>query len=286
MADIVSSIVSPFADYAFMRRALVACFALALGGTPLGIFMVLRRMTLMGDAVSHAILPGVAVAFVMFGLSTLHMTVGGIAAGVIIALLVLAMRRYTKLKDDATVAMFYLLSLAAGVVIISAKGGSVDLLHFLFGNILAIDDAALYLVSGISCVSLFVIAAFYRSLVIECFDPEFAEAANPGKNYINQIFFVLLVINLVASFQALGTLMALGLMILPAIAAKFWTNNIDGAVGLAVLFAVLSAPIGLLLSYYYSIPAGPAVVLTAGLFSLASALLGKHGSVRASFFSV
>ncbi len=273
---------APFADFAFMRRALAACVILSIGGTPLGVFMALRRMTLMGDALSHAILPGIAIAFAATGLALVPLALGGLAAGVFIALFALFLTRFTLLKEDASLTMLYLLSLASGVIIISLKGSNVDLFHMLFGNILAVDRHALVLMACVACATLLVLAGFYRSLVIECFDPDFAEAAQKRRLWARALFFVLLVVNLVAAFQALGTLMALGLMILPAIAARFWTRNIDAAIPLSILVALASSVIGLLLSYYSRIPAGPAIVVTAGGFGLLSAFMGRYGSVLAS----
>ena len=272
----------PFTHYAFMRRALAACVALAVGGTPLGVFMSLRRMTLVGDAMSHAILPGVALAFLACGVSLWPMTAGGLATGILVALAAILLTRVTYLKEDAAFTLLYLLSLAAGVTLISLKGNSLDLLHLLFGNILAIDQNALFLVTGAASVSLLILATFYRRLVIDCFDPDFLKSATRD-NWTSAIFFVLLMVNLIAAFQALGTLMALGLMLLPAIAARFWTRNIDHAIPLSILLALLASVAGLLISYYTQIPSGPAVVLTAGTLALASALLGRCGSVSSYF---
>jgi zinc/manganese transport system permease protein len=275
----IDALTAPFADYAFMRRALAASVVLSLGSTPLGVFMTLRRMSLVGDAMSHAILPGVALAFASFGLALLPMTLGGLAAGALVALLAVILTRTTQLKEDASFMMLYLVSLAAGVTIISLKGSSVDLLHMLFGNILAIDRNSLLLIAGVTIATLFALAGFYRSLIVECFDADFARASPRGRGWANQIFFILLVFNLVAAFQALGTLMALGLMILPAIAARFWTRNIDAALPLGIGFALVSSFAGLLMSYYEKIPSGPAVILVAGGFALLSAALGRCGSV-------
>lgn len=281
IAIMIDPIIAPFADYAFMRRALAASVVLSLGSTPLGIFMTLRRMTLVGDAMSHAILPGLALAFASFGLALLPMTLGGLAAGALVALLAVVLTRTTQLKEDASFTMLYLISLAGGATIVSLKGSSVDLVHMLFGNILAIDNASLMLIAGVACVTLFVLAGFYRGLVIECFDPDFAQAASRGRGFAGPIFFVLLVLNLIAAFQALGTLMALGLMILPAIAARFWTRNIDAALPVSVGFALMASFAGLLLSYYEKIPSGPAVILVAGGIALLSVLFGRRGSLYA-----
>ena len=276
----IDFILDPFTQYAFMRRALAACAILALGSTPLGIFMTLRRMTLMGDAMSHAILPGVAIAFSAFGLALLPMTMGGLIAGAFVAITAIFLTRFTQLKEDASFALFYLLSISSGIIILSLKGGNVDLMHMLFGNILAIDNNAVMLISGITCVTLFTLAFIYRGLIVECFDAEFARATQKGRGWISQIFFVLLVINLISAFQALGTLMALGLMILPAVAARFWVQSIDAAVPLSIFIALVSSFIGLLLSFYGKIPSGPAVVLIAGGITLASVVFGRYGSLR------
>ena len=272
----------PFLHYAFMRRALAACAILSMGSTPLGIFLNLRRMTLMGDAMSHAILPGVAIAFSAFGLALIPMTMGGLVAGALVALSAILLTKVTKLKEDASFTMFYLLSVSSGVIILSLNrnGNNVDLLHMLFGNILAIDNMSLLLIAIITSITLFTLAFFYRGLVIECFDAEFAQAARKGRGSASQIFFVLLVINLIAAFQALGTLMALGLMILPAIAARFWTERLDATIPLAIGFALVSSFVGLLFSYYGKIPSGPAVVVVAGIMTLASVIIGRHGSLR------
>jgi zinc/manganese transport system permease protein len=277
----IDFLTAPFADFAFMRRALAASVILSLGSTPLGIFMTLRRMTLVGDAMSHAILPGVALAFLSFGLALVPMTLYGLAVGILVALFAVLLTRVTQLKEDASFTMFYLISLASGVTILSLKGSSIDLLHMLFGNILAIDENSLLLIACVTCVTLFTLAGFYRGFVIECFDPDFARAIPGGRSWSSQIFFILLVLNLIAAFQALGTLMALGLMILPAIAARFWTRNIDAVLPVSVVFALFSSFAGLLLSYYESIPSGPAVILVAGSFALISTLIGRCGSVYA-----
>jgi zinc/manganese transport system permease protein len=272
-------LIDPFTHYAFMRRALAACFVLSLGGAPLGVFVTLRRMTLAGDAMSHALLPGVALAFLAFGLSVWPMTLGGLAAGVLIAGAAVLLTRTTLLHEDAALALLYLLSLAAGVTLVSLKGSHVDLLHLLFGNILAINAESLVLMTITACVSLVGLAAMYRWLVIEGFDPDFLKATTPRASWYGVAFYGLFMLNLVAAFQALGTLMALGLIILPAIAARFWTRNIDVMVPLGVLVALAASVAGLIVSYHVNVPAGPAVVLVAGFMGLISAVIGRVGSV-------
>jgi zinc/manganese transport system permease protein len=271
-------LIEPFVEYAFMRRAFVACLLLSFSAAPLGIFLVLRRMSLMGDAISHAILPGAAVAFLFFGLSLYSITIGALIASLIVASTSGILSRITNLKEDASFTGIYLISLAFGVLVISVKGNNIDLMTVLFGNILAIDKATLLLIASIASASILTLATIYRHLIIECVDRLFMQSTGGKSILIHQIFLILIVVNLVCSFQALGTLMAIGLMVLPAIASNFWSKNIDARILLSVVFAIFSSYSGLLLSYYCNVPSGPTIVLMAGGVTTLSIIyqLGKN----------
>lgn len=271
----------PFVEFAFMRRALAACLALALGCGPVGVLLVLRRMSLMGDAMSHAVLPGAALGFLISGLSLWAMSLGGFIAGVLVALLAGATARATNQQEDSSFAAFYLMALASGVLLVSLRGGNVDLMHVLFGTILAVDDAGLLLVATISSASLLTLAILYRPLIVECFDPGFLRAVGGGGAAVHLIFLVLVVLNLVGGFQSLGTLMAVGLMMLPAAAAKFWAEQVWTMAGVAALIAFAAGWSGLLMSFHFNLPSGPSIILTAGAAYLASMALGPVGSLRA-----
>jgi zinc/manganese transport system permease protein len=272
-------LVAPFAEFEFMRRALVGAAAIALAGGPMGVFLMLRRMSLTGDAMAHAILPGAAVGFLIAGLSLPAMTLGGLAAGVIVAMLAGLVTRVTALKEDASLAAFYLLSLALGVTIVSLKGSSVDLLHVLFGTVLALDDAALLLLASIASITLVVLALLYRPLVLECVDPTFLRSVSRAGTPTHLVFLGLVVLNLVGGFQALGTLLAVGLMMLPAAAARFWSADITLMMLIATAIGMISALVGLLVSYHAELPAGPAIILAAGAAYLGSLALGREGGL-------
>ncbi len=272
---------SPFIEFGFMRRALAGCLALSLGATPVGVFLMLRRMSLAGDAMSHAILPGAAVGYLIAGLSLPAMTAGGLLAGLTVAVLSGGVARNSVIKEDASLATFYLLSLSAGVLIISLRGSSVDLLHVLFGSVLALDDATLLLLAVFTSVSVLALALGLRLFVLEGCDPAFLARISRLGPMAHYGFMVLLVLNLVAGFHALGTLMAVGIMILPAAAARLWVCNIGPLLLIAVLIAIFGSFLGLLLSYHANLPAGPAIVLTLGgsyLLSLAVGPLGPLAS--------
>ena len=261
----------PFIEYGFMRRALVVCLALSVSTTALGVFLQLRRMSLMGDALSHAILPGVAVGYLLSGMSLLAMSIGGFIAGIAVALVAGLVSRRTPLKEDASFAGFYLGSLALGVTLVSLRGSNVDLLHLLFGSILAVDNDAALFVAGVCMFTLLALAVFYRGL--------------PG--LLHGLFLALLVLNLVAGFQVLGTLMAVGLMMLPAVAARCWVRTLPGLLLMAGISGIFCAWLGLSLSWAVSLPAGPSIVLTASALFLVSVLFGTRsrlaGSLRTLF---
>ena len=267
---------APFTELEFMRRALVGAFALALGGGPVGVFLMLRRMSLTGDAMAHAILPGAAVGYLISGLSLGAMTIGGIAAGITVALLSGAVSRFTTLKEDASMAAFYLISLALGVTIVSIRGSNIDLLHVLFGSVLALDDATLLLLAGVASITLIVMALILRPLILDSVDPGFLRSVSRSGAPVHMLFVALVVLNLVAGFHALGTLLAVGLMMLPAISARFWVDDITKTILLAILLGMFSSFAGLLASYHFSVPSGPAIILAAGCVYLVSLLIGRR----------
>lgn len=270
-------LIAPFVEFGFMQRALAGSLMLAIGACPVGVFLMLRRMSLTGDAMAHAILPGAAAGFLLYGLQIVPMTIGGLVAGAIVALGAGAVSRFTVQKEDASMAAFYLISLAAGVLIVSLRGSSVDLMHVLFGTVLALNDDALTLIAMITGITLLTLAIFWRALVAECLDPLFLRSVSRLGTPVHFIFLGLVVLNLVGGFQALGTLLSVGLMMLPAAAARFWTARVGPMCALAVLIGFASCVAGLLLSYHAALPSGPAIILSAGIVYLGSIVFGTRG---------
>jgi zinc/manganese transport system permease protein len=254
---------------------------LAISACPIGVFLMLRRMSLAGDAMAHAILPGAAAGFVLFGLDLLPMTFGGLLAGLMVAIAAGAVSRLTLQREDASLAAFYLISLALGVLLVSLRGSSVDLMHVLFGTVLALNNQVLALIGGIAGITLATLAVIWRALVAECLDPLFLRSVSRAGPVVHFIFLILVVLNLVGGFAALGTLLSVGLMILPAAAARFWMVRAMPMCALAVGIGSLSSIVGLLLSYHLGVASGPAIILTAGVFYLASMVGGRRGLISA-----
>jgi zinc/manganese transport system permease protein len=281
---IFDTLIAPFFEFEFMRRALAAIIALSLGGAPVGVFLMLRRMSLVGDAMAHAILPGAAIGFLLSGLNLFAMATGGLVAGFAVALLAGLVARSTGLKEDASLAAFYLASLALGVAIVSINGTNIDLLHVLFGNILAMDDQTLLLVAFNATLTLLALAVIYRPLVIESVDPLFLRTVSRAGAAAHLAFLALVVINLVSGFQALGTLLAVGLRILPAGIARFWSRDVTPMICIAVSSAILSGYAGLVWSFRTKVPSGPAIILVAAMLYGVSVLVGRHGGLLRQMF--
>src|SRR4030095_1321810 len=273
------ALIFPFTEFEFMRRALAGTIALALGAGPIGVFLMLRRMSLVGDAMAHAILPGAALGFLVSGLNLFAMTAGGLIAGCVVAALTGLVARLTELKEDAALATFYLLSLALGVTIVSLKGTNIDLLHVLFGSVLALDDQTLVLSAGKATLTRIVLALIYRPLLLECVDPGFMRSVSRAGAPAHLVFLGLVVLNLVSGVHALGTLLAVGIMMLPAAIGRFWARDITLMILIAASSGAVSGYAGLLVSFHFGVASGPAVILIAGALYVASLLFGHVGGL-------
>jgi zinc/manganese transport system permease protein len=273
-------LLEPFGEASFWH-SLVAILALVLSAGPVGVFLMLRRMSLVGDAMAHAILPGVAIGFLVAGLNVFVMTLGGLVAGLCIALLAGAVSRATRLQEDASLAVFLLVALALGVVIVTVNGMDVDrLMTFLFGETAAkMTVDKLLVITGSATINLITLALIYRPLVLDCVDPGFLRSVSRADGVAHLTFMALLVLNLINGFHALGTLLGVGIIIIPAAIARFWTRDVSAMIALAIASGLLSGWAGLLFAFHAGIPSGPAVTLVAGFLYLGSMLFGRIGGL-------
>ena len=265
----------------FIQRALVATSVLSVSVAPVGAFLVLRRLSLAGEAMAHAIVPGIVIAFVLFGLSVTSMITGGMIAGIVVALGTSVLARRTLIREDASLASLYLIALALGIFILSAAGSAIPLKSFLFGSALGVGDDTLILIGSTATITLLSFAVMLRPLITATFDPMFFQSQSKQAGLVQHWFMFLLVLNLLAAFKSLGTLMAVGLMILPATAARYWVSTITYYLMLTFVFALLSCWTGLILSFYLdNVPTGPAIVLVAGSLFIISLIFAPLGLLR------
>ncbi len=268
----------PF-SYLFMKRALVGLLTLAVGSCPVGVLLVQRRMSLVGDALSHAIFFGVSAAYALCGFSFLMMSVGGFISGVLVAVLSGVLTRYTSVREDASFAGFVILSLAMGVMLISMQKRSVDLLHVMFGSVLAVGTEELLLMFSVTAITLMLMSLFYRPFIYESCDSHFFKQVSSRASAYHLLFQVLVVCNLISGFQTIGTLLSVGLMILPAIIIRFWVQHIRHMFCGAVLTGAVAGITGLYLSYFFDWPAGPGVIIVLGVLYIFSIFFGPYGGV-------
>jgi len=237
-------------------------------------------MSLVGDAMAHAVLPGAVAGFLLAGLSVWAMALGGFLAAITVALLATLISRHTREYEDSSFAALYLIALAIGVIGVAASGGRVDLTHLLFGSVLAVDDAGLVLAALVATCTWLGLALIYRPLVVSTLQASFFDGTRTAA-LVQVAFTSLVVMNLVAGFQVLGTLMAVGLLILPAAAARQWATRLESLLALSALIGLAAAVAGLVLSFQVDLPSGPSIVLCAGLVYLlsvvASALRAWNG---------
>jgi zinc/manganese transport system permease protein len=274
MTGLDAVFIEPFAAYGFMRTALIGLAALALANGPIGVLLLVRRMSLVGDVLSHAVMPGAALGFAIAGYSLLALSAGGVLTGLAVAALSSVVTRRDQ-REDVNLAVFYLLSLAVGVLIVTFRGSNIDLMHVLFGTVLAVGVPTLILMALIASASLLVLAVVYRPLAVEALDPGFLQAVSGGGAVYRLIFLALVVLDLVAGFQAFGTLLAVGPLLLPAAAARCWTERIGASVALAAALGFVAGYAGLLVSYFLNMPSGPAIVLVAGALYIVSAAASR-----------
>ena len=268
-----STLVAPFAEYDFMRSALVACMALAVASGPLGTLLLLRRMGLVGDVLSHAVMPGAAVGFALAGSALAVLSTGGLLSGIAVVLLMVLGTRFGAQREDASLAAFYFASIGVGVLIVSLRGTNLDLMHVLLGTVLAIDVPALVLIVAIASVVVAALALMFRPFAIQSFDPAFlrpwaaATASIARYSWCSSCW-----ISWPASRRS-GTLLAGVPLLLPAAAARCWAQRIGPLVGLSIGFGMAAGYAGLLVSYHLNVPSGPAIACAAAFIYAVSALV-------------
>jgi len=269
--------ISPF-SYGFMQRGLVSALLLSISGGLLGSILVLRRLSLMGDALSHSVLPGMAIAWLIFGPSPVALFIGALIAGLLTALGSAALSRLTKVKEDAAFGSLFIVFFGAGVALLSRLPVRINLENFLFGSILSVSPSDIKLSLSVSAITVAVFIIARRGILLETFDPLFHRATGGKGGFIHALLLILTVLNLVAGMQTMGVVLSLGLFLLPAVTAYLWCETFLKLLLTACTLALISSFSGILISYYTGIASGACIVLCLGAIFIISVIFSPtHG---------
>lgn len=248
--------------YNFLQTALITSILVGIMSGIIGSFIILRGMSLMGDAISHAALPGVAVAY-MLGINLL---LGASAFGILAALLIGVVTMKSKLKNDTAIGIVFSAFFALGFILISLAESATNLHHILFGNVLAVSDSDLITTAIVLSIVLLFVVTFYKELLVTSFDSTFAKAYGLKTQIMHYALMLVLTLVTVTALQTVGIILIVAMLITPAATAYLLTNRMSHMMIVAAIFSVISSNVGLYLSFTFNWASGPAIVLTAAIF--------------------
>ncbi len=266
--NLINLIITPL-NYSFMVRGLTAAVLTGVVCAVVGVYVVIRGMAFFGDALAHSILPGVAVGYLITGGSKEPLFWWGTGTAVIVSLIIGAVSRGARIKQDTAIGIIFAGMFALGIAIISTvKSYTVDLTHFLFGDILSVSGNQLLIIAAFSGMILLLVIAFYKEFLVLTFDPILAATLRIPTRAFEYLQLVLIALAIAVSFQAVGVALMVALLVTPAAAAYLLTKRLPVMMILAAVIASASGVIGLYLSYYVNVASGPAIVLVATAFFL------------------
>lgn len=255
-------------QYGFMQRSLIVAVLVGVICAVVGSYLMVQRLALLGDAISHSVLPGLAIAFILGA----DIFVGAFIAGVVSTLAITLIRTRSPIKEDAAMGIVFSAFFALGIALITVvqKDNKIDLNHFLFGNILGVMAQDVWNTAIISAIVVTVVVLLYKELLFYTFDPIGAQAAGLPVNLLNFGLMVLIALTIVASLTAVGVILVLALLITPGATAYLLVKRLNQMMILGAIIGIVASISGMYISYFYNLPSGPAIVLVAsGLFTLA-----------------
>jgi ABC-type Mn2+/Zn2+ transport system permease subunit len=265
MTEIFEWFIAPF-RFSFMQTALLAAVLVGIACASIGVYVVLRRMAFIGDALAHTILPGVVIAY----LNQWNLSVGALLAGLATALGIGWLSRRDRIREDTAIGIVFTGMFALGVLLMSSTRSFRDFTHILFGNILGVTPDNLLLIAGVTVLILIGLALFHKELELTSFDPIYAEVTGIRAAKMRYLLLIMLALTVVSSIQVVGVVMTSALLITPAAAAALLTHRLGRMMIIATVIAVLSGVIGLYASFYANVSSGAAIVLACtGFFLLA-----------------
>jgi manganese/iron transport system permease protein len=270
----ISWLVAPL-TYSFMQRGLLAALIVGILCAIMGCYVVLRSMAFLGDAMAHAILPGIAIAYLLNS----SLTLGALIAAIAVAIGIGYFSRQGAIKEDTAIGILFTAALALGVALISSiRTYAVDLSHILFGNLLGVSTSDLVIASGLGLIVLLTIFILYKPFLVVSFDPVLAATLRLPAELLRNLILVLLAITIVISIQTVGVGLVAAMLVTPAATAYLLTNRLPSMMLFSAAFGALSSIIGLYISFYSNVASGSAIVLTATLFFILAYLFSPRGS--------
>ena len=264
-------------DFHFLQNALITALVIGVVAGAVGCFIILRGMSLMGDAISHAVLPGVALSFIL----GINFFVGAILFGLLASILITFIQRNSIIKSDTAIGITFSSFLALGVILIGVANSSTDLFHILFGNILAVQDLDMIITILVGLAVLLVVFLFFKQLLITSFDPILAQAMGMPVRFYHYLLMILLTLVSVTAMQSVGTILIVAMLITPAATAYLYAKSLKTMIFLSSGLGALASLIGLFIGYTYNIAVGSTIVLTSALiFAISFLIAPKQGGMR------
>ncbi|HZG12940.1 MAG TPA: metal ABC transporter permease [Kurthia gibsonii] len=264
-----SNFIDGLTNYEFLQNALVTSIVIGVVAGVVGCFIILRGMSLMGDAISHAVLPGVAISYIF----SINFFIGAILFGLFASIIITFISNNSKIKGDTAIGITFSSFLALGVILIGFANSSTDLFHILFGNVLAVQDVDKWLTIGIAAIVLSIVWLFFKPLLLTSFDPNMAKAFGVRVNAYHYLLMALLTVVSVTAMQSVGTILIVALLITPAATAYLYTKSLRNMIFLSAFFGALASVIGLFIGYSFNLAVGSTIVLTATSIFLISFLV-------------
>ena len=264
-------------SYHFLQNALVTAIVIGIVSGAVGCFIILRSMSLMGDAISHAVLPGVALSFIL----GINFFIGAIIFGLLASVIITYIKENSVIKGDTAIGITFSSFLALGIILIGVANSSTDLFHILFGNILAVQDSDKWITIGVSVFVLGIIILFFKELLITSFDPILAKSMGMNVNAYHYMLMILLTLVSVTAMQSVGTILIVALLITPAATAYLYANSLKVMLVMSSAIGALSSVLGLYLGYTFNVAAGSSIVLTSAVIFLISFFISpKQGYIK------
>lgn len=265
----IENFINGLYEFHFLQNSLVTAVVIGIVSGAVGCFIILRGMSLMGDAISHAVLPGVAISYIL----GINFFVGAIIFGLLSSIIITFIKNNSIIKGDTAIGITFSSFLALGVILIGVANSSTDLFHILFGNILAVQDIDKWLTMGVSGIVLIVIILFFKELLITSFDPLMARAIGMKVNFYHYLLMVLLTLVSVTAMQSVGTILIVAMLIMPAATAYLYTNSLRKMIILSSSLGAVSSVLGLFIGYSFNIAVGSSIVITSAIIFAISFLV-------------